>query len=172
MADLLCIGTTGMLAHCVRSLIARGHRIACIARTQASLDALARSVEGHDRDRLTTHASDYRDLEAFERVLGSIGFTPAAAICWVHSPAEPVLDLVRGRFPSIDLLRVVGSTTNVPVGAAEPAERIVRLGFIIENNRSRWLSDEEVSRGVLDALVSGASESTVGTLEPWAQRPS
>lgn len=169
MADLLCIGTTGMLAPCVRSLIARGHRVACIARTQASLDALSRSVEAHDL--LTTHASDYRDLEAFERVLGSIGFTPAAAICWVHSPAEPVLDLVRGRFPSIDLLRVVGSSTQIPRVDTAAHDRTVRLGFVIEDGQSRWLTNEEISDGVLGAFVSGASVSTVGTLEPWSARP-
>ncbi|MFG0313087.1 MAG: hypothetical protein ACF8LL_02710 [Phycisphaerales bacterium] len=171
MDHLLCIGTTGMLAPCTRALIARGHRIACVARTRASLDALSHSISQDRRALLSTYPCDYRDFEALEQVLLSVGFTPDAAICWVHSPADPVLDLVRRQFPKIDLLRVVGSTTNVPVGAADPAERIVRLGFVIENNRSRWLSDEEVSKGVLDAFVSGASESTVGTLEPWDARP-
>ena len=171
MSDLLCIGTTGMLAPCVRALIAREHRVACIARTQASLDALAQSFSPDRRALLNIHPGDYRDVDGFERVLSSIGFTPVAAICWVHTPAEPVLDLVRGRYPAIDLLRVVGSSTDMPTGTAGTTDRIVRLGFVIEGHRSRWLTDEEISDGVLRAFLSGERDSTVGTLEPWDARP-
>jgi hypothetical protein len=172
MADLLCIGTTGMLAPCMRALIARGHRIACVARTGASLDALSQSISPDRRALLNSYPCDYRDLEAFERLLLAVGFTPDAAICWVHSPADPVLDLVRRQFPNIDLLRVVGSSPKALTSATESSGRIVRLGFVIENNRSRWLTDEEISDGVLRAFLSGERDSTVGTLQPWAQRPS
>lgn len=171
MSDLLCIGTTGMLAPCVRALIARENRVACIARTQASLDALAQSVSPDRRALLSAHPVDYRDVEGFERVLSSIDFTPDAAICWVHTPAQPVLDLVRGRYPAIDLLRVVGSATRIPRVHAEGTDRIVRLGFVIEGHRSRWLTDEEISDGVFRAFLSGERDSTVGTLEPWDARP-
>lgn len=171
MADLLCIGTTGMLAGCVRSLIADGHRIACLARTPSRPQSLADSIPDAATSRLSTHPCDYRDLTHLAKVLDALGFEPSAAICWVHAPAEPVLKLIRSRFPSIDLLRVVGSSTSIPQIPGETPCRIVRLGFIIEGGGARWLSHEEISEGVYQAFVSGATDSIVGTIEPWDRRP-
>ncbi|HCT43804.1 MAG: short-chain dehydrogenase [Phycisphaerae bacterium] len=171
MADVLCIGATGMLAGCVRGLIARGDRVTALARSQSSLSALSESVPAADRDRLRTHPCDYRDLEALAHALRSIPVHPSAAICWVHTPAEPVLELVRALFPDIDLLRVVGSSTEVPRGDGARFDRIVRLGFVIEGDRSRWLSNEEISNGVVSALLSGQPSTTVGTVTPWDAHP-
>jgi len=171
MADLLCIGTTGMLAGCVRSLIADGHRIVCLARTPSRLEALADSIPDAAKSRLSTSPCDYRDLTHLAKVLDALRFEPTAAICWVHSPAEPVLELIRSGFPSLDLLRVVGSSTSIPEISGDTLSRVVRLGFVIDDDRSRWLSHEEISAGVYKAFVSGAKDSIVGTIEPWDQRP-
>ncbi|MFG0300002.1 MAG: short-chain dehydrogenase [Phycisphaerales bacterium JB047] len=171
MADVLCIGATGMLAGCVRALIARGDRVTALARTQSSLRALSESVTEADRDRLRTHPCDYRDFEALTHALRSIPVQPTAAICWIHTPAEPVLGLVRTLYSDIDLLRVVGSSTEVPHGTGARLDRIVRLGFVIEGNHSRWLTHEEISTGVVSALLSGQPSTTVGTVTPWDAHP-
>lgn len=171
MTDVLCIGTTGMLAGCVRSLIAQGHRVACLARTPARLDALVDSLPSADQHRLSTHPCDYRDLPQLARMLDALPFTPTGAICWIHSPAEPVLDMVESRYPPIDLLRVISSSTTLPDGPHSNAMRTVRLGFVIDGDRSRWLSDDEISRGVYDAYVSNNPDSIVGVIEPWDRRP-
>ena len=166
MSDVLCIGATGMLAGCVRALIARGDRIDCIARTLVGLEELKQTISTSDRTRLCTHSCDYRDLEQFEETLSSLSFQPSAAICWVHSPAEQVLDRIRHRFPDIDLLQVVGSSTRLAGGSGTPANRIVRLGSESAGDQSRWLTHDEIARGVYDAFVSGENLSQVGIIKP------
>ncbi len=159
-----------MLAGCVRSLIARGDRVVVLARSSARLNALANTISPVDRVRLYTAAADYRDLELFDAALASIPFALDAAVCWVHTPAEPVLDRIRSRFTGIDLLRVVGSPTSIPDPGNVP-DRAVRLGFVIEDNHSRWLSHAEIAQGVYNAFVSGAKRCAVGVIEPWDSRP-
>jgi NAD(P)-dependent dehydrogenase (short-subunit alcohol dehydrogenase family) len=171
MGRVLCIGATGMLAGCVQELLARGDQVDCIARTSSSLNSLKDSLPTSQCPRLGLHACDYRDLDGFRKTLESIKPAPDAAICWVHSPTEPVLDLVRSIFPGLDLLWVVGSATRAPGQAVTPGTRIARLGFRIEGDRSRWLTHQEIARGVLEAFISGAEQTTVGEIEPWDRRP-
>ena len=47
----------------------------------------------------------------------------------------------------------------------------VVLGFVIEGGKSRWLTNAEISAGVLAALESGAPFRIVGTVEPWSAKP-
>ena len=169
MTDVLCIGATGMLAGCVRSLIADGNQADCIARTQSSLDRLRDSLAPSDRDRLITHRCDYRDTQALAQILAEMN--PAAAICWIHSPAEPVLEAIRAKLLGIDLLQVVGSATTIPSSSSSYADRFVKLGIVIEGDRSRWLTNDEISSGVYSAFRSNERESIVGMIEPWDMRP-
>lgn len=171
MSDVLCIGTSGMLAGCVRSLIMDGHRIACLARNPSRLKALKESIPDGDRSSLSTHLCDYRNLDQLAQTLDALSFEPEAAICWVHSPADPVLRVIRDRVPDMDMLRVLGSSTRRPDDHSNSAGRFVTLGFVIEHGRSRWLTHEEISAGVYEAFVSGTAESIVGVIEPWGMRP-
>lgn len=47
----------------------------------------------------------------------------------------------------------------------------VILGFVRQGNRSRWLTDAEISAGVIAALQSDQRDSIVGIVEPWPLRP-
>jgi hypothetical protein len=47
----------------------------------------------------------------------------------------------------------------------------VQLGFIIENGHSRWLTHEEISAGVIQAICTKKPVTQVGLLEPWEMRP-
>ncbi len=47
----------------------------------------------------------------------------------------------------------------------------VLLGFVVEQGRSRWLANDEISSGVFAALESGSAFSIVGTVEPWSAHP-
>ena len=49
--------------------------------------------------------------------------------------------------------------------------REVILGFVREGGHSRWLTDPEISAGVLKVLRSGKLRSVVATLTPWSERP-
>lgn len=47
----------------------------------------------------------------------------------------------------------------------------VILGFVTEGEDSRWLTHDEISRGVLTAIDGQASRFIVGTVEPRSARP-
>ncbi len=39
------------------------------------------------------------------------------------------------------------------------------------SNRSRWLTHEEISKGVIDAINNPKGRYIIGQIEPWGQRP-
>lgn len=72
--------------------------------------------------------------------------------------------------------------------AANPAERAQRLpawldsclqihyrqvilGFAVEGGRSRWLTHDEISGGVVAAVRADEPYRVVGTVDPWSLRP-
>lgn len=109
-------------------------------------------------------------------------------VSWVHSTAPQaafeiasLLSVARGDFDFFDIL---GSS------AANPANkdfltvrkrhflkipnlnyRQILLGFIIENNQSRWLTNLEISDGVHEAIKNKKTLYTVGTTKPWSLKP-
>lgn len=75
------------------------------------------------------------------------------------------------------LYHVLGSNENLKEIKREIIEinncdyHQVQLGFIIENNRSRWLTNEEISNGVINCIEVKSERFIVGTLTPWDKRP-
>ena len=155
-----------MLASCTRHLLEEGWHVHAIARDQAKLDAL--------RDggvcSVSTYACDYRDFEQFERAIDHAPGPVDAVLCWIHDSGRAALGVLLDRFSGVDVLRVVGSGGGTPPERIGN-ERLVELGFIIEGGASRWLTHDEISDGVHDALVSGRTMSIVGTVEPGSMRP-
>ncbi|MEM7040458.1 MAG: hypothetical protein AAF570_26065 [Bacteroidota bacterium] len=49
--------------------------------------------------------------------------------------------------------------------------RKIVLGFKVEHGMSRWLTDNEISDGVIDAVRNDRRDAVIGTLEPWEARP-
>ena len=47
----------------------------------------------------------------------------------------------------------------------------VVLGFVVEDGKSRWLTNAEISDGILAAIASGAPFTIVGTVELWSAKP-
>ena len=143
---------------------------------------------------LSRHASqaaggidcDYHDEAAFARALEAAvarNGPVELAIAWFHTLkiAAPRLLAreVRGR-----MFQVLGSATADPArphrlaAAAAVAEglpecqlRQVVLGFRVGDGGSRWLTNTEISGGVLDAVRADRSLSIVGQVEPWSARP-
>ncbi|GKV55832.1 hypothetical protein NCCP2222_17790 [Sporosarcina sp. NCCP-2222] len=48
---------------------------------------------------------------------------------------------------------------------------VVYLGFIQEETSSRWLTNEEISDGVIAQIESGGVGRIVGQLHPYGNRP-
>ena len=138
---------------------------------------------------MNTIAIDYRDRDAFRaRLLDArerFG-RYAVAVGWIRTNAtaarDSVLELMNVGPDVARYFDVVGSTGRHPAevsierlrrydGLPFVGYRTVVLGFVAEGGRSRWLSDKEISDGVIHAVTSDALSSVVGELEPWTARP-
>ncbi|MGH6910377.1 MAG: hypothetical protein ACREE0_07675 [Phenylobacterium sp.] len=169
---ILVVGGTGMLSGLVEALAGDGGR----------LSLLSRHASRFVGDRFAAYDVDYYDEAAFIAALDAAGPVDLA-VAWFHTLkiAAPrrLAERMRGR-----LFQVLGSAAGDPSrpdrlaaavavadGLPRCALRQVVLGFQVEDGRSRWLTDQEIFRGVLDAVRSDATLSVVGTVEPWSARP-
>ena len=169
---ILVVGGTGMLSGLVEALAGDGGRLSLFSRHASQF--VREGVAGHD--------VDYYDEAAFTAALDAAGPVDLA-IAWFHTLkiAAPrrLAERTRGR-----LFQVLGSATGDPsrpdrlLSAAAVADGLPRcalrqvvLGFRVDGGRSRWLTDTEISEGVLDALRADRAFSVVGQVEPWSARP-
>lgn len=174
----LVVGGTGMLREVVLAL-AREGPVSVIARGRARLDALAAAARG-----ITPLCVDYgrrADLEAALREAVRARGRFSLAVAWVHADAPGAAETAAG-FVKGPFFHVLGSLEADPA-RADPGRRSrfaavpgilyheVILGFVRVGDRSRWLTDGEISRGVLDAVAAAEPRRIVGTVEPWSARP-
>jgi hypothetical protein len=92
-----------------------------------------------------------------------------------------VAEALRGDAGRVRLFEVVGSSVADPSRPDAVSEQLSRLpwlayrrvvlGFVVEGSRSRWLTDSEISAGVVAAIEGDAEHSVVGTVVPWSLRP-
>ncbi len=168
---ILVVGGTGMLSGLCKALAGDGERLSLLSR-QASAHG------GFDCD-YYDEASFAAALDAAIARSGPI----TLAIAWFHSLkiAAPrmLAAQVRGR-----MFQVMGhamgdperpdrlaTAAKVAEGLPDCALRQVVLGFKIEPGRSRWLTNEEISAGVLSAVQADLTYSVIGQTEPWSARP-
>jgi molybdopterin-guanine dinucleotide biosynthesis protein A len=148
----LVVGGTGMLAGVSRSLAARGHRVTVVARRPVDLGAGVEQL-----------ALDYRSGETLERALSRAADARGLvelAVAWIHTdaPAAPaaVASVVA---PGGRLVQVFGTRVwplqPVPLHLAY---RQVLLGSV----GGRWLTNEEISAGVLAAIDADEPLHVVG----------
>lgn len=165
-----------------------GHAVSVIARRRKRLQSLVEAAAGFPGEivPLQVDYGDSAELEgALERSAEALG-PIQLVVCWVHSVANDPLSVVAKTMAaasySARLFHVRGSAVANP---AEGGPRVPRsvlafpalgyrqvvLGFVIENGRSRWLTHQEISGGVIEAVTSDREYSIVGTVEPWSMRP-
>lgn len=155
------------------------------------LSLLARRADQYLRAPVNAFACDYHDEAAFVAAVDA-AITRSGpidtALAWFHSVKLPAARRLAERVGAPGrpgrLVQVLGSATadpsrpdrlataaGVAEGLADCRLRQVILGFRVEAGRSRWLTDAEISGGVLDALRADQTLSIVGTVEPWSARP-
>jgi glycine/D-amino acid oxidase-like deaminating enzyme len=180
MTRALVVGGSGMLAGVSLALARRGHDVVVIARNRERLEQLAAQTQGN----LHPLALDYRDTVALQTALEAATKERGPfdlAVVWIHSTA-PEAPFVVARFVHGRYFHVLGSASADPSRPdTERRRRFARfarldyrevvLGFVVERSRSRWLSHEEISQGVLEAIDTDARHFVVGVLEPWEARP-
>jgi len=167
----LVIGGSGMLAGLVEAIARQGRRLERLAKRHpnihplqldythdAALDAgLARAVQAHGPLR--------------------------RCVAWMHDDSKDRALRIARQVGEV-YCEVLGSASADPArpeGLAEwqtlfaplsqPKLRLAVLGFTVEGGGSRWLYDDEISAGALQALGSENPVTIVGTVTPWDARP-
>lgn len=178
----LVAGASGMLRAATLALARSGWHVTAIARSEESLAAMASEAASSDA-RLAPLALDLRDGTALRAQLGAAvaAHGPfALTIAWLPAGADDALDALagatQGRF-----VHVLGSAAEDPSSSVASARhrhespllrwQDVVLGFVRGRDGSRWLTNAEISSGVLTALATGEARSVVGTVRPWSARP-
>lgn len=171
---ILVVGGTGMLTELCEALARDGGRLSHISRHASRLAGEA----GFD--------ADYHDAEAFSEALDKaidLSGPIDLAVAWFHTlrieAPRRLAERVRGR-----LFQVLGSAMVDPAhparldaalkvgeGLLGCAIRQVVLGFEVEGGVSRWLTNSEISQGVLRAIRTDQVRTVVGRTEPWSARP-
>lgn len=171
---VLVVGGTGMLSGLVEALAGDGGHLSLLSRRASA----AAGESGFD--------CDYHDEAAFSEALGAAVARSGAidlAVAWFRTLkiAAPRLlaEQVRGR-----MFQVLGSGMADParpdrlkaaaaVGEGFPECRLrqVVLGFRVERAGSRWLTNAEISQGVLEAISADRAFSVIGQVQPWSARP-
>ena len=170
----LVVGGTGMLSGLCEALAGDGGRLSLLSR-QASR---ASGADGFD--------CDYHDAASFSAALDAAVARSGPinlAVAWFHTlkieAPRLLAERVEGR-----LFQVLGSAVGDPSHpdrlktARKVAEdlpacalRQVLLGFKVEGAASRWLTHEEISDGVLDAVRTDRPLTIIGQTEPWSAKP-
>lgn len=176
----LVVGGTGMLRQVAMEL-SRTHRVSVVARDAGRLAELRQEVKPGV---ICPIAQDYRNLPALraamraaEREFGPIRL----AVLW--APDEVAAAVAGELKTDARLLRVLGSRAIEPsadpdaarrrtlVGGVRPEYQEVILGFVVSHGGARWLTRDEISGGVLQAIADGSPRHIVGTVRPWELRP-
>jgi hypothetical protein len=160
--------------------------VSVVARTEKSFDAL-RALGGN----LVPMPVDYRDGPAFatalDRTIKDHG-PLSLAVVWMHAGTGGGPRRIAQRMPDVGrtsrYFHVLGSAVADPSRPDELAHvrdvvcqsafiayRQVVLGFVNEPSRARWLTNDEISGGVLDAIAADRELTIVGTVTPWSARP-
>jgi len=162
-------------------LAAQGYEVMATGRNASRLDNLRAQSKS-----ITTLPCDYGQLEEFIssiRQSSSEQSQPGfdLVLAWIHGDDEPILkriaELIEEK-PDTQwkLFHVLGSSGNVDAirKKIQMSPRCnyfqIQLGFKLEGNFSRWLSNEEISAGTI-ASMREEKNVLVGQLEPWEDRP-
>ncbi|GMA49950.1 short-chain dehydrogenase [Alicyclobacillus contaminans] len=173
----LVVGGTGMLAGVTTWLAQQGYTVSVVSRRAG------RFSDEIPAGRIHAITVDYRESETLRQRIDeavSLHGPIQLAVFWIHTDARDAFRVISeevSRHASAPwrLFHVRGSAAHLnPEPPQVPPNcryREVVLGFVIEGNRSRWLTHEEISGGVMDAIRKDGERTVVGTLEPWDKRP-
>lgn len=182
MKHWLVIGGTGMLKDVSLWLIQQGNHVTVIGRQQIKMQSLIN--EAKNASKLTPLLVDYTNYNSFKTALIESQETNGSFDCiiaWIHGSDTRVWESLLRAIPTTEnviLYHIKGSSSYVNNDLIKnyiPSNityRVVKLGFIIEdNNSSRWLTNSEIAQGIMDAIEQEISEKHVGVFEPWNLRP-
>lgn len=180
MKHALVIGGSGMLSQTSLWLAEQGYTVSVIGRDIAKLHRLANA-----NPHIIPISVDYsNDIECRNAIKQSITVNGAydLVVAWIHGDGVPVIQLLDSEIQDVrsekwKLFHVLGSRADVDayvqtIGKLEYCEyHQIQLGFVIEQDGSRWLTHHEIASGVIEGMIGESSYHLVGTLTPWSQKP-
>lgn len=182
MKHALVVGGTGMLSGVPIWLLENGYHVSVIARRAERMDKLIKKTNS-DRE-ITPLFVNYKNVDELQKKIratikqnGKIELV----VAWIHSDAKDALDTIAKEVSNShlqwELFHVLGSSSNVDQikrSISVPDDCLyyqIRLGFVIEDNQSRWLTHQEISAGIIETIKKREKIRVVGQLEPWEKRP-
>jgi NAD(P)-dependent dehydrogenase (short-subunit alcohol dehydrogenase family) len=181
MKHALVIGGTGMLSDVSLWLVSEGYHVSVIGRDEERLKQLRSRVQ--DSTCITPIAVDYHQEESLrEKIRTTVAKNGPLelVVAWIHSPFKNVLESITLEVANPkqwSLFHVIGSRANATKLRADLNRAVncnyrqVQLGFMVEGQNSRWLTHEEISEGVIEAILKETQYHLVGVLEPESKRP-
>lgn len=180
LGNVMVFGGTGMLSAATQWIIQRARHTTVTGRNEHRLRQLK---EGDPGERASFHQLDYRDTAALKSLLSSTVSRHGSVdlvLSWIHSTAPEALPTIASEVseasPQWRLIHIKGSANDDAAIRARPETpsncqyREVLLGYRRTDRGSRWLTDEEISAGVVTAIQQNA-DTTIGQLDPWSERP-
>lgn len=182
MKHALVIGGTGMLSNVCLWLLENNYKVSVIGRNSNKMEKLIQN--SIHSSRIIPILVDYEDDKELgteiKRVIEEHGSFDLI-VAWIHSPAKNALpticEIVGQTSVKWQLYHILGSSQNLK----ELKKNIslddnctyhqIQLGFILESSYSRWLSNNEISEGVIEAISQEKERHIVGQIEPWDKRP-
>jgi molybdopterin-guanine dinucleotide biosynthesis protein A len=149
---VLVVGGTGMLRPLVAQLAGRGHPVSVVSRRGGAMG------EG-----VTALAVDYRDGAALESSLARAVDERGAfelAVCWIHTDAPDAPTVVARHVRPGGRLTQVFGTAVWPL--ERPPVRVALRQVLLGSRGGRWLTDVEISDGVLAAVDADVPVHVVG----------
>jgi hypothetical protein len=189
MAHILVVGGTGLLRPLVKALIEIGNDVSVLATTASGFERLRLDITQMEQQRMHPCIVDYRNLEQLSQAVdlaikerGAL----STGIAWVHSDAietdKIIFDDVYNDQPNFRYFKILGSSVDDPSRNSVDSNiqsqpllssnyRRVVLGFILEGETSRWLTNDEISQGIMEAIEKDQPQFTIGVTRPWSLRP-
>jgi len=180
---VLIFGGTGMLAKATGWIAARSERTVVFGRNRHRLERIAKQYDGYGLEvkqlDYTDNAALIREIHAAHSQHGPIGMV----VAWIHGTAPKALPTIKEQISRLQsdpwtLVHIKGSSSRLsditkpdPDAPENCQVKEVRLGFVYDGTSSRWLTHEEISDGIIEAIKGNQPITVVGTLEPWDKRP-
>jgi glucuronate isomerase len=171
----LVVGGSGMLTDLSIMLAESGYLVYVVGRSSEKMNNLLR--KSNDNKNLIPVLIDYSDEQNLSKKIYEIileNNTIQLTVAWVHSYAEhaiqSIINQISATSGSSRFVHVLGSRSNlekIKSALVIPNHCFysqVKLGYVKQDNEQRWLTHEEICKGILEAINSKKNIHIVGML--------
>lgn len=181
MGHALIVGGTGMLSDVTVWLAKQGYSVSVIGRNKHRMDETIKKCPNSINHPILVDYSSLEELESKLRDAVMHFRDIELVVVWVHSYAEEAISILIATISEIArdyrLFHVLGSSADLQQWHRKLTDHQkykyhqIQLGFIIENERLRWLTNAEIASGVIEAITKQESVHIVGVTEPLNRKP-